>query len=147
MKTCLIILGYVLNKDNTLHPTLIKRLNMARRVIETEKIDRIVVSGGIPYPDVNNISEADAMYDYLVSHGISNDLLVKEDRSVSTRENAKYSIPLARQCGAEKIIVLTTVDHFYSPYYNVVEIFANELKDDHILLAFYTNDIPLTTKD
>ena len=71
MNTVLIVLGYKLNDDNSAHPLLIKRLNMTLKVIADIHPVRVILSGGIPYPEINNISEAQVMFDYLISHGVS----------------------------------------------------------------------------
>ena len=43
------------------------------------------------------ISEAEAMYEYLVSQGIDETRLIKENRSTNTNENLKYSLALLEE--------------------------------------------------
>lgn len=147
MKTVLIILGYKLNSDNTAHPLLIKRLNMAIRLIAELLPERVILSGGIPYPEINNTSEAQVMFDYLVARGISPNLLVKEEKSVSTRENALYSVPLAKEVGANNILVISTIEHFTEYPYNVLKIFADRIQDKNVYLSCFTDTIPEHTAE
>lgn len=50
---------------------------------------KFVASGGQGDDEV--VSEAQAMYDYLVEHGVSQEAILMEDRSRTTLENLKYS--------------------------------------------------------
>ncbi len=146
MNTVLIVLGYKLNDDNSAHPLLIKRLNMTLKVIADIQPTRVILSGGIPYPEINNISEAQVMFDYLISHGIRTELLIKEERSVSTRENALFSVPLAKKIGAKNILVISTIEHFTEYSYNVLKIFADQIHDENIYLSCLTDTLALLEK-
>ena len=141
MNTVLIVLGYKLNDDNSAHTLLIKRLNMTLKVIADIHPVRVILSGGIPYPEINNTSEAQVMFDYLISHGISPELLIKEEHSVSTRENALFSVPLAKKIGANNILVISTIEHFTEYSYNVLKIFSDQIHDANIYLSCFTDTL------
>ncbi len=134
-----IVLGYKLNNDATMHNTLIKRLDLCLNLLKQEKIDRIILSGGKPIPPGLEISEAMAMEQYLIEKGVDKNILIKEDKSLTTVENAKYSIPIAKSLNAKKIIVITTLEHMGRSFLNPVNIFAEYLNDNNITLMFHTN--------
>ena len=106
-----IVLGYQLHVDGTMDNILIKRLNLALQLLKEQKVDKIIVSGGKPKFEID-VTEAELMYNYLIEHGVSSDMLVKEDRSKSTFGNAKYSVPIAKELGASRITIVTTIEHF-----------------------------------
>lgn len=83
-----IVLGCGIKGENpTL--TLIKRLDKAVEYSTKNKDCIIIVSGGQgPQED---ISEAEAMYRYLVLKGVDGNRIKKEDKSTSTNENFKFS--------------------------------------------------------
>lgn len=136
-----VVLGYQLNLDGSMDKILYKRLNMALQLLKEEKIDKVIVTGGRPRMEVE-VSEAQRMYEYLVENGVDPDLIVREEKSGSTFGNAKYSVPLAKQLGAKKIIIVTTIEHFTNYDYNPLKIFSEFINDDEIRLMVYTNTIP-----
>lgn len=136
-----VVLGYQLNLDGSMDKILYKRLNMALQLLKEEKIDKVIVTGGRPRMEVE-VSEAQRMYEYLVENGVDPDLIVREEKSGSTFGNAKYSVPLAKQLGAKKIIIVTTIEHFTNYDYNPLKIFSEFINDDEISLMVYTNTIP-----
>lgn len=73
----------------------------------------IVVSGGKgPGED---ISEAEAMYGYLMAEGVPEDRIIKEDKSTSTHENFKFSKAiLDERLGSDyKVAYVTNEYHIY----------------------------------
>lgn len=138
MYTVAIVLGYKLNKDSSMDEILIRRLKLTLKLLKEEKIDKIILSGGCPVAGQIH-SEAEAMYQYLVEHGVDSNLIIKEEQSLTTVENAKYSVPIAKELGATRIIVLTTLDHMARPFLNPMNIFANEIDDNNISTMYYTN--------
>lgn len=139
--TVAIVLGYKLNKDATMDEILIKRLDLCLKLLNEEKIDRVILSGGKPTPPGLNYSEAEAMEKYLLEKGVNPSILIKEDQSLTTVENAKYSVPIAKSLNANKIIVITTLEHMGRSFLNPINIFADQVKDNNISLMFYTNSI------
>ncbi len=142
MKTVAVILGYQLNLDSTMDPILVHRLDMGLKLLKEEKIDKIIVTGGRPREEVLK-SEAEVMYDYLVEHGVSKDMIIKEETSKSTFANAKYSVPIVKELKADRVIIVTTIEHFLNYDYNPQKIFSEFINDDSINLMVYTNTIPV----
>ena len=87
-----------------------KRLEKAYNYLQESPDTKAVLSGGKgPGED---ISEAQAMYEYLTGRGISGDRLILEDRSVNTDQNLGYSI--AKMTGSkEKVVIISNRFHLY----------------------------------
>ena len=137
-KIVAIILGNRLNDDGTITKIQEERLIMALEIEELFKPDYFILSGGVANP-LAKISEAEAMYNYLVEKGIDKDKLIKEDQSHSTVENALYSVPIAKKLGAKTIILSTSLYHFKNPCYKTMETFIEKLEDSGITLLTYSN--------
>lgn len=73
------------------------RLDKALDYLEDHPDVTVVVSGG-QGPD-EHISEARAMYDYLVEHGVNSEQILLEDRSQNTVQNLEYSMELLAEEG------------------------------------------------
>jgi vancomycin permeability regulator SanA len=138
MYTVAIVLGYKLNKDSSMDNLLVKRLKLTLKLLNEEKIDKVILSGGCPVSG-QKYSEAEAMAQYLIANGVNPEIIVKEENSLTTVENAKYSIPIAKELGATRIIVVTTLEHMARPFLNPISIFSNEIKDNNISTMYYTN--------
>lgn len=134
-----IVLGNRMNDDRSLSKFMIERLEMAFVVNQKFNPDYIIVSGGIANPTAG-ISEASSMKQYLVEKGIEENKIIMEDQSMTTRENALYSIPIAKKLNAETIIVVSSIDHFAFRPYNVYELFHNALGNEKVELIFYTQN-------
>ena len=136
-----VVLGYQLNLDGSMDRILVKRLDLALQLLEEEKIDKVIVTGGRPKKEIE-VSEAQRMYEYLLEHGVSPDKVIKEEKASSTFGNAKYSVPMAKELGATKIIIVTTIEHFTNYDYNPLKIFSEFINDVNINLCVYTNTVP-----
>lgn len=84
----LIVLGAQV-RGTTVSKSLKRRLDTASDYLLENKETRVIVSGG--QGSGEDISEAEAMYRYLVTKGIAADRILKEDQSTNTEENIRYS--------------------------------------------------------
>ena len=84
------------------------------------------------------ISEAEGMYNYLVSKGFNKDKLILEDKSNSTKQNAEFSVPIAEKLGADIVIVCSSLYHFEDLQYHALENFIKEVKKTKMSLMIYT---------
>lgn len=94
----LIVLGAGLRGD-TVSDTLQRRLNAAVDYHQQNPTALLVVSGGQGPGETR--TEASAMRDYLVQHGVAAKQILLEDRSVSTETNFLYSRALLAQHGVQ----------------------------------------------
>lgn len=69
--------------------SLKKRLDKAIKYAENNPNTMLVLSGG--QGDGEDVSEAQAMHDYLVYNGVANSQLLREAKSTNTRENISFS--------------------------------------------------------
>lgn len=140
-KIVVIILGNRLNDDGSLSTIGKERLKLASEIEQTFHPDYYILSGGLANEKAG-ITEAEAMYNYLLEKhqnvpGFNKDKFILEKESLSTVGNAKYSVPLAKELGAEIIIVCSSAYHFGDPVYKAMESFVNELKNSNIVLMTY----------
>lgn len=89
-----IVLGKGLDGDKV-PVNLSKRLDKAIEYHKKNPSALIVVSGGKGSDD--KLSEAQAMYDYLISKGISDKAIIKEDKSTTTYENFVFSTGILKE--------------------------------------------------
>ncbi len=82
------------------------------------------------------------MAKYLIEKGIEKDKIILEEKAGSTFGNAKFSIPIAKELKAERIIIVTTLEHFTDYEYNPLKIFSEFIADENINMMVYTNTIP-----
>lgn len=103
-----LVLGAGLNGDQ-LSDRLKMRLDLAFDQLKDNNIP-IIVSGG-QGPD-ELISEADAMFSYLIGRGIDPKRLIIENKSTSTQENIRFSNALMKRKDAN-VVLFTSDYHMY----------------------------------
>ena len=135
-KLVVILLGNRLNDDGSISKIQEQRLLLALEIEEKFKPDYFILSGGLANPAAKR-TEADAMYEYLVAKGIDEKKLIKEGNSLSTVENALYSVPIAEKLGAKTIMVCSSAYHFGNPVYKAMETFVKETEGKNITLMTY----------
>jgi len=110
----LIILGSKIY-SNTPTLMLVSRLDAAVEYVKTCSDIPIIVSGGQGTDE--KVSEAEAMFRYLVASGVDENRIWKEDASVNTRENISFSIKLMKYKGLDvanlKVAVLSNEFHLF----------------------------------
>jgi uncharacterized SAM-binding protein YcdF (DUF218 family) len=72
-------------RENGISPTLQRRLDKALNVLLLDTTITVIVSGG--KGEDEPVSEAKAMSDYLLTHGVNANRIIQEDQSFSTEEN------------------------------------------------------------
>lgn len=105
-----IILGAGLQGDE-LSNTLKKRLQTGTEFLENHDDIPVVVSGG--QGPGESISEAEAMGNYLIEEGISEDRIHYEKKSTTTYQNLNYTKQLLKGLGAQdpKVLIITSEYH------------------------------------
>lgn len=87
----LIVLGAHVH-GRELSKALYERVHQALRYLQEHPCTKAVLSGGRGSGE--DITEAQAMAEYLTAHGISAGRLLMEERSTNTKENIAYSLEL-----------------------------------------------------
>ncbi|MBD5130228.1 MAG: YdcF family protein [Ruminococcaceae bacterium] len=100
-----IVLGCQVKGENP-SSMLAYRLIAAEEVLNAHPEAVCVVSGG--QGNGEDISEAEAMYRFLVDRGVDESRIIKEDKSVSTRENFRFSTALLAERGITDGVVVVT---------------------------------------
>jgi len=92
--------------------SLVERLEAAYTYLEEKPDAACVVSGGKGSGE--NISEAEAMYRWLVTKGIDKERIYIEDKSTSTEENIAYSKQVIEENGLNpNVAIITSEYHTY----------------------------------
>ncbi|MGN0387524.1 MAG: ElyC/SanA/YdcF family protein [Suilimivivens sp.] len=103
-----IVLGAQMKADGP-SKALQYRLDEAIRYLNENPSSKVIVSGGQGSDE--HISEAQGMYDYLVSKGIAKERIIKEDKSVNTTQNLTFS---AEYLDKEKDSVAVVTNNFHA---------------------------------
>ncbi|WP_194833501.1 YdcF family protein [Nocardia sp. XZ_19_369] len=106
--TAIVVLGYGLLPDGSMRPELIDRLHAGFVQALLAPASPIIVTGGNPH---NGITEARAMADWFVEHGIAPERIHLEPEAASTVQNAEHSARIMRAIGARDAVVVTSADH------------------------------------
>jgi uncharacterized SAM-binding protein YcdF (DUF218 family) len=107
-----IVLGAGLNGDK-LSNTLKQRLDEGDEYFSRNKETLIILSGGQGKDEL--ISEAEAMHKYLITFGISQERLILESKSKTTKENLSNSKQLIDKLGIKEptVLIITSDYHMY----------------------------------
>lgn len=92
-------------------PMLRLRLEKALALYRQGYAPRLLVSGGRGGDE--EISEAQAMKNYLVAAGVAPEAVLLENESTSTYENLRNSATILQQQGWTRIVVVTNRSHLY----------------------------------
>lgn len=121
---CLVGLGFQLNPDGSMQPELIGRLEMLKRAAEKYPQAIIVCTGGHTASNNSSVSEAGQMAEWLVRNGVDASRILVEGSSLTTQENAAYTLGLLEQSHPEvtSIAIVTSDYHMDTG----VELFRNQ---------------------
>ncbi len=95
---------------------------------------RIIFSGAALDPESR--SNADAMREIAVNMGVPPDMIVVEEESFNTRENAELTSRLVEALGGESIILVTSPYHQRRTYIE----FRNEIRSDIDIISHSAPD-------
>ena len=105
-----IIHGAGLLRGKEVSKLLADRIDKAIEVYQKDPTPPILIPSGGKGDD-EDISEAEAMEKYLVEHGIPKENIIKEDRSMTTRENLLFSKKIICQRGGSPYVALVTSNY------------------------------------
>lgn len=112
-KPYLIVLGAAVYQDQP-SLTLVRRLEGTLDYLERYPESVAIVSGGMGPGET--VTEAQAMHDWLIAHGVAEERIVMEDRATSTKENLDFSFALIRARGDEpdgNVAIVSSAYHLY----------------------------------
>lgn len=94
--------------------TLVRRLEGALEYLEVYPESVAIVSGGMGPGET--ITEARAMHDWLLDHGIPEERILMEDKATSTQENLAFSFDIIRERGDDpngNVAIVSSAYHLY----------------------------------
>lgn len=109
----IIVLG-ALVRGETPSLSMVERTRAALDYMNEHPDTMVIVSGG--QGDLEDISEAEAMYKWLTDNGADGSRILIEDKSTSTKENLENSFKIIRDRGddpAKATAVVTSEYHIY----------------------------------
>ena len=109
----LVVLGAAVYGDQP-SLTLVRRLEGALNYMNTYPDSVAIVSGGMGKGET--VTEAQAMHDWLLRHGIPEERILMEPKATSTRENLSCSFDLIRERGDEpdrNVAIVSSAYHLY----------------------------------
>ncbi|MFA5035993.1 MAG: YdcF family protein [Candidatus Izemoplasmatales bacterium] len=133
-----VVLGHRLHDDKTMSVVMERRLALVMKLYKQLPLDKIIVSGGVANKKAG-ISEAEMMENYLIQQGIEKTIIVKEDHSLTTAQNAKFAVPLAKAMGADTLILCSTDEHLHRWYLNPIRLFKKQMKTTEMQLIVYSD--------
>ncbi len=98
----IIVLGARVN-GKKITTNLKYRLDAALDYLKENNDTKVIVSGGQGKGE--DITEAEAMKQYLMKHSVSDSQIIKEERSVNTDQNLKYSMDIIKDKSVGVVIV------------------------------------------
>lgn len=109
---CIVVMGYCLNPNGTIQPELEGRLTVALESARKYPNAYILCTGG-PTARDGWTTEAGQMRNWLLERGIAWKRIIVEDDSLSTTENAMYSLPILQKKypQIEKLAIITSDYH------------------------------------
>lgn len=121
----LVTLGNRLNDDGSISDYLRGRL---QKTLDVEKdYDVLVLTGGIANPKAGK-SEGSVMKAWLLEKGVDESKIVVEDRSTTTKENAKFCRQIFEKLGVTEVTVLSSAYHIERKWLNPVKLFKRYAK-------------------
>ena len=112
-RSYLIVLGAAVYQDQP-SLTLVRRLEGALDYLERYPESVAIVSGGMGPGET--VTEAQAMHDWLLRRGVSEERIIQEPKATSTQENLRFSFALIRERGDEpdgNVAIVSSAYHLY----------------------------------
>ncbi len=109
---CIVALGFQLNPDGTMRDELIERLTVVLNSAGKYPHALIVCTGGGTAAENESATEAGKMAEWLIENGIAENRVIVEDKSVTTAQNAIYTLDiLAERYPQVKQLAIASSDY------------------------------------
>lgn len=108
----LVLLGLTLNANGSMQEELISRLQVGLDCAKQYPNARVVCTGGGTAKENKDVTEAGQMGAWLIENGLEEDRLILEDQSLTTIENAQYTLDiLGRECPQVRSVAIISSDY------------------------------------
>lgn len=109
---CIVALGYQLNPDGTIRDELRERLRVVQRSAKKYPNAWIACTGGPTASRKRSTTEAGRMSSWLGKHGVSKKRIITEKESLSTVQNAQFTVDILLRDHPEiKYLAIITSDY------------------------------------
>ena len=109
---CIVVLGYKLKRDGSMAKAMTKRCDLALAAAQQYPNAYILLCGGCTATRSPETSEASVMAEWFKEQGISEDRLILEKESLTTDQNAAFSLHiLANDYPQIKHLVIVSADY------------------------------------
>jgi uncharacterized SAM-binding protein YcdF (DUF218 family) len=107
--TIFILLGFELNADGSMKPTLIERLKVALSALERYPDAQIILTGGVAR---SGHTEGRLMAQWLMGQDIAADRLIQENMARDTVENLLFSLKILEQKPLiQNVVIISSATH------------------------------------
>lgn len=137
---CLIVCGFRLNSDGSMHKELIARLETALNCAKQYPEAYVLCTGGGTAENNSSVTEASAMGNWLLENGLPEEKLILEDRSMSTPENAKNSRNILREKYPQVTQTAIVTSDYHVPW--AIVLFQTEFIFESDPVSVVTNAAP-----
>lgn len=135
---CIVVMGYVLNRDGTMRDELVGRCQVALNSHKKYPNAYIICSGGGTASGNSRATEAGRMADWLIANGVDESRVIVENRSLSSEHNAMYSMKILKeQYPQVNSIALISSDYHIRRCYVLFEaaLALNDWDEDYTILG------------
>ena len=94
---CIVVLGFQLNPDGSMKDELIERLKVVLTCAEKYQNSYVICTGGGTASENLSATEAGRMAEWLKEKGISPERIIVEDQSLTTAQNAIFSLDILEE--------------------------------------------------
>jgi len=109
---CLVVLGFQLNPDGSMRDELVERLKVALASARKYPEALVICTGGGTASGNKEATEAGRMAEWLIQNGLEPQRVIVEDRSMTTAQNAVYSLRiLSEQYPQVKQLAIISSDY------------------------------------
>lgn len=133
---CIVVLGFQLESDGSMAPELLGRCETALKCAEKYPKALIAVTGGGTARLNPGATEAGVMAEWLISHGVPAERILKEDASRTTGDNAEFTCRLLVEDHPEvKVLAVVSSDYH-------VPLGALLFQEEALLYEYETGSLP-----
>ncbi len=133
---CIVVLGFQLLPDGGMSEELIRRCETALACAEKYPEALLAVTGGGTARQNRAVTEAGAMADWLKNHGVSEERLLVEDRSLTTADNAVFTAAILRERAPQVRTLAVVSSDYHLPLGWLL------FEEEALILGYQTGDKP-----
>lgn len=107
-----VVLGKRLNDDSSMTEELVNRIELGIETFNKTNADYLCICGGRPNIKAG-VTEASQMYEYLINKNFDEERIIAEDRSLTTRGNARLLKKILKGEDIKDLYLVSSKYHFF----------------------------------